>query len=104
MAIAQSVVVGTSRLRFAKAQPVPPYDFAPPPLDKALRSNRMSPAGVVMFYGSDDAKTAQLEINDDPKLGIAVGTFRQPRYSLHFGAGGRHPHRVKLEPIQSSPH
>lgn len=56
-----------------------PYDFAPPPLDKALRSNRMSPAGVVMFYGSDDAKTAQLEIDDDPKLGIAVGAFRATR-------------------------
>ena len=53
-----------------------PYDFAPPPLEKALRSNRMSPAGVVMFYGSDDPKTAQLEIDDDPRLGVAVGTFR----------------------------
>jgi hypothetical protein len=56
-----------------------PYDFAPPPLDKALRSNRMSPAGVVMFYGSDDPETAQIEIDDDPKLGIAVGTFRTMR-------------------------
>lgn len=56
-----------------------PYDFAPPPVDKAVRSNRMSPAGVVMFYGSDDPKTAQLEIDDNPKLGIAVGTFRSMR-------------------------
>jgi len=55
------------------------YDFSPPPVDKAVRSNRMSPAGVVMFYGSDDAKTAQLEIDDDPTLGIAVGTFRTMR-------------------------
>lgn len=55
------------------------YDFAPPPVQRALRSNRMSPAGVVMFYGSDDAKTAVLEIDDDPKLGIAVGTFRTTR-------------------------
>lgn len=56
-----------------------PYDFAPPPVERALRSNRMSPAGVVMFYGSDNPKTAQLEIDDDPKLGIAVGTFRTMR-------------------------
>jgi len=39
----------------------------------------MSPAGVVMFYGSDHPKTAQLEIDDDPKLGIVVGTFRTMR-------------------------
>jgi hypothetical protein len=39
----------------------------------------MSPAGVVMLYGSDDAKTAVLEIDDDPKRGIAVGTFRTSR-------------------------
>ena len=32
-----------------------------------------------MFYGSDDAKTAVLEIDDDPKRGIAVGTFRTSR-------------------------
>jgi hypothetical protein len=56
-----------------------PYDFAPPPVERALRSNRMSPAGVVMFYGSDHPKTAQLEIDDDPKLGIVVGTFRTMR-------------------------
>jgi RES domain-containing protein len=56
-----------------------PYDFAPPPVERALRSNRMSPAGVVMFYGSDHPKTAQLEIDDDPKLGIVVGTFRTVR-------------------------
>jgi len=32
-----------------------------------------------MFYGSDDAKTAVLEIDDDPKRGIAVGVFRTSR-------------------------
>lgn len=55
------------------------YDFAPPPVDRAVKSNRMSPAGVVMFYGSDDAKTAVTEIDDDPKLGVMVGTFRTTR-------------------------
>lgn len=56
-----------------------PHDFGPPPVERALRSNRMSPAGIVMFYGSDDEKTAIAEIDDDPKLGIAVGIFRLTR-------------------------
>lgn len=52
------------------------YDFAPPPQERAIRSNRMSPAGIVMFYASDDPETAVAEIDDSPNLGIAVGTFR----------------------------
>ena len=56
-----------------------PYDFAPPPVERAVRSNRMSPAGVVMFYGSDDSATAIAEVDDDPKMGVAVGTFRTTR-------------------------
>jgi hypothetical protein len=56
-----------------------PYDFGPPPVEHATRSNRMSPAGIVMFYGSDDKRTAVAEIDDDPRCGIAVGTFRTTR-------------------------
>jgi hypothetical protein len=56
-----------------------PYDFGPPPVESATRSNRMSPAGIVMFYGSDDRETAVAEIDDDPRLGIVVGTFRTTR-------------------------
>lgn len=55
------------------------YDFGPPPTERATRSNRMSPAGIVMFYGSDDWQTAVAEIDDTPELGIAVGTFRTTR-------------------------
>jgi len=50
-------------------------DFGPPPKELAVRSNRMSPAGIVMFYGSDQVDTAVAEIDDDPTLGISVGTF-----------------------------
>ena len=32
-----------------------------------------------MFYGSDDRETAVAEIDDDPALGIAVGTFQTTR-------------------------
>lgn len=56
--------------------PVLSLDFGPPPVERAIRSNRMSPAGIVMFYGSDEADTAVAEIDDNPILGIAVGTFR----------------------------
>ena len=56
-----------------------PYDLGPPPVEAATRSNRMSPAGIVMFYGSDDPATAVAEIDDDPELGIVVGTFRTIR-------------------------
>jgi hypothetical protein len=54
-------------------------DFGPPPVEKATRSNRMSPAGIVMFYGSGETDTAVAEIDDKPELGIAVGTFRTLR-------------------------
>ena len=56
-----------------------PYDFGPPPVERATRPNRMSPAGIVMFYGSDERETAVAEIDDDPDLGIAVGTFETTR-------------------------
>jgi hypothetical protein len=58
-----------------------PYDFGPPPVEFATRPNRMSPAGIVMFYGSEDIETAIAEIDDNPKLGLAVGTFRTTRES-----------------------
>ena len=56
-----------------------PYSFGPPPVELATKPNRMSPAGIVMFYGSDDIQTAVAEIDDDPKSGILVGTFRTTR-------------------------
>jgi len=56
-----------------------PYDFGPPPVERATRPNRMSPAGIVMFYGSDERETAIAEIDDDGRLGIAVGTFQTTR-------------------------
>jgi len=54
-------------------------DFGPPPTELAIRSNRMSPAGIVMFYGSKEANTAVAEIDDDPNLGISVGVFETIR-------------------------
>jgi len=38
--------------------------LGPPPVDKANNSNRMSPAGIPMFYGSIDQETALAETYD----------------------------------------
>jgi hypothetical protein len=52
-----------------------PYELGPPATNQATRSNRMSPAGIVMFYVSDDPETAQAEIDDNAACGIVTGTF-----------------------------
>jgi HEPN/RES N-terminal domain 1/RES domain len=61
---------------------IPALDFGPPPVEFALTSNRMSPAGIVMFYGSDDPATAVAEIDDNSDVGIAVGSFRTTRDAM----------------------
>ena len=42
-------------------------DFTSPPVNKAVQPNRMSPAGVPMFYGGEDFETARLETVDPSK-------------------------------------
>ena len=55
-------------------------DLGPPPLEKATQSNRMSPAGVVMFYGSDQAETALRETAQSLGPGTyALGEFSNAR-------------------------
>jgi HEPN superfamily RES-like protein/RES domain-containing protein len=54
--------------RFTKAR-----ELGPPPPTFA-RQNRMSPAGIPMFYGSDDKQTTLAEMPELPKY-YAVGTF-----------------------------
>ncbi len=50
----------------------------PPPVSKALQANRMSPAGVVMFYGAEDFETALIETADpqaDADRRVTFGSF-----------------------------
>lgn len=55
-------------------------DLGPPPLAKSLQSNRMSPAGVVMFYGSDQTETALRETARSLGTGsYALGEFANGR-------------------------
>ena len=54
----------------------PPDDFTSPPDDKA-EQNRMSPAGISMFYGADDFGTALLEITPkDASIGWRASAVR----------------------------
>lgn len=56
-----------------------PSDFGPPPSERAVQANRMSPAGIVMFYGSEELKTAVAEIDDGSAADVSVGTFQTTR-------------------------
>jgi len=78
--------VGT---RFTRARPhkknrtlLSHQELGPPPTDKALYSNRMSPAGISMFYGALDAETAQAEVvaahRKRPKA-VTTGEFQTLR-------------------------
>jgi hypothetical protein len=55
-----------------------PRRMGPPPLEHAIKPNRMSPAGVPMFYGASKAETALRETTRD-KGSFAVGTFETQR-------------------------
>ena len=53
-------------------------ELGPPPREKAIQSNRMSPAGIPMFYASDRIETALRETaNEEGKF--AVGRFKTCR-------------------------
>ena len=52
-----------------------PQDLGPPPEKRAVVANRMSPPGIVMFYGALDSKTALLETATAPGH-FTVGEFR----------------------------
>lgn len=53
-------------------------DITSPP-DKSAFNNRMSPAGISMFYASFDKTTARGECVGEDTAGILVGTFRPKR-------------------------
>ena len=56
-------------------------DLGPPPPCKAVQSNRMSPAGIPMFYAGDEAETALRETASEPGR-FAVGRFEIMRDAL----------------------
>lgn len=58
-----------------------PSELGPPPLDAAIQTNRMSPAGIVMSYVADDIRTALAETARDPGK-FAVAEFVTGRDAL----------------------
>ena len=55
-----------------------PQDLGPPPAEKATQSNRMSPAGIPMFYACEEEETALRETSSGPGK-FAVGRFETLR-------------------------
>lgn len=56
-------------------------ELGPPPTKATKSSNRMSPAGISMFYGSDEEITALKEIESSPGW-YAVGRFETLRPAI----------------------
>jgi hypothetical protein len=55
--------------------------LGPPPVERAIQTNRMSPPGVVMTYAADDIATALAETANAPGL-FAIGEFVTERDAL----------------------
>lgn len=66
--------------------------LGPPPKDRARFSNRMSPAGISMFYGALDRETAVKEVEDPtrPKEGklVTSGAFHAPEQLVFLDLRG----------------
>ena len=57
-------------------------DITSPPIERVTYSNRMSPAGISMFYGTFDSKTAiaeTVDFNSKANLYYTIGTFLTKR-------------------------
>lgn len=70
------------RVHDASATLTRDHELSPPPVASALKSNRMSPAGIVMFYGADDFETARVETVDaiaDAGKAVTGGRFNVAR-------------------------
>lgn len=70
------------RIRIGPAAYATAGEIGSPPEEHALQSNRMSPAGVPMFYGAFDVDTAKVETFDPVAHAgktLSIGTFRALR-------------------------
>lgn len=67
-----------ARQHAAGVAPSTAVELGTPPADKATFSNRMSPAGIPMFYAAKDTLTARKETEtaDPLKNEMTVGTFK----------------------------
>ena len=80
-------------------------EIGPPPREKATIANRMSPPGVVMFYGSDEPETALREVARVPECEAdryAIAEFRTLRETRILDLASIPPIPSIFEPIQDT--
>jgi RES domain-containing protein len=82
LALATSTPEGHVFARARRCDPPKDYktaaELGAPPTEKAIYANRMSPAGIPMFYGAEETDTAVAEIADGPG-DYAIGMFETVR-------------------------
>jgi hypothetical protein len=66
------------RVRKLKGEGRTALDLGPPPPERALQQNRMSPAGISMLYASEDTETALRETVEKPDV-YTVAEFATER-------------------------
>lgn len=78
----RTLPAGTTLVRARPHQEDEAYDTAkdlgPPPEEWAVHANRMSPAGIPMFYGSDMEETALAEIDQSGFATVAIFKTLKP--------------------------
>jgi hypothetical protein len=65
-----------ARTDILKGSAVSPADFGPPPVEHALQSNRMNPAGISMLYLASSISTA---LKESRTIAAKVGLWRTTR-------------------------
>ena len=78
-----------------------PQDLGPPPAEKAIQSNRMSPAGIPMFYACEDEETALKETATHPGR-FALGRFETLRPTIILDLTGIPPLPSLFEGVSDS--
>ena len=103
--LARLLAAGTAlyRARFQKSAETltTARQLGPPPADKAIMSNRMSPPGIVMFYVSESPDTALRETAND-EGGFMVAEFRTRRDAVILDLGAAPPIPSLFETIPDS--
>ncbi len=78
-----------------------PEDMGPPPEENANQPNRMSPAGIPMFYGCDDEETALKETASGSGY-FAIGRFATVRPLVILDLTEKSPIPSLFEPVPDS--
>jgi len=79
-----SLPIGTELARVRVSETEAGYEtvaeLGPPPFDKCISANRMSPAGIPMFYGAFDEDTALAETTKETDEYATVGKYKTLKY------------------------